>query len=128
MSEFSEQFSFESEEFDEDFYFDYEELADFEKHAFQNFYNGEYDVAIQRLFAVIFMLMKEGKLQRDCDWVYNCWNKFTLQMTDKYIVILALEDSVGIINGNSHNKIRVAITDSPTDDVNNIVKSILELE
>ena len=32
------------------------------------------------------------------------------------------------MNEHSHNKIRVPITDSPTDDVDNIVKSILELE
>ena len=37
MSEINDEFIFESEEFDEEFYFDYDGMSNFEKHDFQIF-------------------------------------------------------------------------------------------
>lgn len=60
MSEINDEFIFESEEFDEEFYFDYDEMSNFEKHDFQNFYTGEYNIALQRIFSSIHKLMQDG--------------------------------------------------------------------
>ena len=60
MSEINDEFIFESEEFDEEFYFDYDGMSNFEKHDFQYFYTGEYNIALQRIFSSIHKLMQDG--------------------------------------------------------------------
>lgn len=72
--------------------------------------------------------MQDGVLQKDSAWRYSDWNKITVQFDGRYIVVLALEKFVAILNEYSRNKIGVPITSDPTVDVNNIAKCILELQ
>ena len=128
MSEINDEFIFESEEFDEEFYFDYDGMSNFEKHDFQNFYTGEYNKTLLRIFASIQKLMQDGVIEKDSAWRYSDCNKITVRFADRYIVVLALEDSIAILNNSSRNKIRVPITSNSTADINNVAKFILELQ
>lgn len=71
--------------------------------------------------------MQDGVIEIDSAWRYSDWNKITVRFADRYIVVLALEKFVAILNEYSRNKIGVPITSDPTVDVNNIAKFILEL-